>query len=152
MRSLIVASVLAPTAFALSAGSSQGEFLLNCRQMDRDHPRYEQYCQAPMAGYIIQKCSKRAGCTIIKQNFKSIYSSAAISGGNTQPLATAAQSQVSATTAGVASTAGGVVQGAGNTVGDAVTGTSNTVRGTVSGVTNTLGNTVSRAGSTLGLN
>jgi hypothetical protein len=53
-----------------------------------------------MAGYIIQKCSKRAGCTIIKQNFKSIYSSAAISGGNTQPLATAAQSQVSATTAG----------------------------------------------------
>ena len=152
MRSLIAACVLAPTAFALSAGASQGEFLLNCRLMDRDHPRYAQYCQAPMAGYIIQKCSKRAGCTIIKQNFKSIYSSAAISGGSTQPLATATQSPLSATTAGVASTAGGVVQGAGNTVGDAVTGTSNTVQGTVSGVTNTLGNTVSGAGSALGLN
>src|SRR5688572_16211721 len=151
MRSLIAACVLAPTAFALSADASQGEFLLNCRLMDRDHPRYAQYCQAPMAGYIIQKCSKRAGCTIIKQNFKSIYSSAAISGGSTQPLATATQIPLSATT-GVANAAGGVVQGAGNTGGDAVTGTGNTVQGTVSGVTDTVGNTVSGPGSALRLN
>jgi hypothetical protein len=151
MRCLIVACVLAPTAFTLSAGSSQGEFVLNCRLMDRDHPRYEQYCQAQIAGYVTQKCSERAGCTIIKQNFKSIYSSAAISGGSMQPSATDTQNAVSATTAGVASTADGVVQGAGNTVGGAATGTSNTVQGTVSGVTNTLGNTVSGAGSTLGL-
>jgi hypothetical protein len=151
MRALIAACLLAATAFALSAGSSQGEFVLNCRLMDRDHPRYEQYCQADIAEYVTQKCSERARCIIVRQNFKSIYSSAAISGGTMQPSATSTQNAVSATTTGVTGTAAGVVQGAGNTVGGAVTGTSNTVQGTVSGATNTLGDTVSGAGSTLGL-
>jgi hypothetical protein len=58
------AAVMGTLILAGSGSSSEADFLLNCRLMERDHPWYDRYCKGEL-GYLnklIEECPPEAAC------------------------------------------------------------------------------------------